>query len=63
MVRRQPESLELSWTDLDAKQLLWLLQRLPRLKSLRLAGLSQATVEALATTATPLLRRLDLVRE
>lgn len=60
VVRRQPESVELSWTDLDAKQLLWLLQRLPRLKSLRLAGLSQATIEALATTATPLLRRLDL---
>ena len=62
LVRRQPESLDLSWTDLSAKQLLWLLQRLPRLKSLRLAGLSQSTVEALATTSTPLLRRLDLVR-
>ena len=61
LVRRQPESLDLSWTDLDGKQLLWLLQRLPRLKTLRLAGLSQSTVEALGSTATPLLRTLDLV--
>lgn len=60
IVRRQPISLDLSWTKLTNKQLSWLLPRLPQLQTLKLIGLKAATISALQTCNCPLLIELDL---
>lgn len=60
IIRRQPVSLDLSWTNISKKQLAWLINRLPGLKDLILAGCSWSAVSALSTSTCPLLRTLDL---
>ncbi|KAH0621149.1 hypothetical protein JD844_022194 [Phrynosoma platyrhinos] len=60
IIRRQPVSLDLSWTNISRKQLTWLINRLPGLKDLILAGCSWSAVSALGTSTCPLLRTLDL---
>ncbi|KFM67761.1 Lysine-specific demethylase 2B, partial [Stegodyphus mimosarum] len=60
IVRRQPITLNLSWTNLSRRQLAWLIARLPQMKELILSGCSSASVAALCTCNCPLLRSLDL---
>uniref|UniRef100_A0A3P8PMG9 Lysine (K)-specific demethylase 2Ba n=1 Tax=Astatotilapia calliptera TaxID=8154 RepID=A0A3P8PMG9_ASTCA len=60
IIRRQPVSLDLSWTNISKKQLSWLINRLPGLRVLRLSGCSWAAVSALCTSSCPLLRTLDV---
>ncbi|XP_010222158.1 PREDICTED: lysine-specific demethylase 2A [Tinamus guttatus] len=60
IIKRQPVSLDLSWTNISKKQLTWLVNRLPGLKDLILAGCSWSAVCALSTSSCPLLRTLDL---
>ncbi|XP_048036994.1 lysine-specific demethylase 2B isoform X3 [Megalobrama amblycephala] len=60
IIRRQPVSLDLSWTNISKKQLSWLINRLPGLRVLLLAGCSWAAVSALCTSSCPLLRTLDV---
>uniref|UniRef100_A0A1D5NW01 [histone H3]-dimethyl-L-lysine(36) demethylase n=1 Tax=Gallus gallus TaxID=9031 RepID=A0A1D5NW01_CHICK len=60
IIKRQPISLDLSWTNISKKQLTWLVNRLPGLKDLILAGCSWSAVCALSTSSCPLLRTLDL---
>ncbi|XP_041427133.1 lysine-specific demethylase 2A isoform X3 [Xenopus laevis] len=58
--KRQPVYLDLSWTNASKKQLIWLINRLPGLKDLILAGCTWSAVSALASCRCPLLRTLDL---
>ncbi|XP_010286244.1 PREDICTED: lysine-specific demethylase 2A-like, partial [Phaethon lepturus] len=64
IIKRQPVSLDLSWTNISKKQLTWLVNRLAGLKDLILAGCSWSAVCALSTSSCtsscPLLRTLDL---
>ncbi|XP_075032494.1 lysine-specific demethylase 2A isoform X2 [Mixophyes fleayi] len=60
IIKRQPVHLDLSWTNVSKKQLTWLVNRLPGLKDLILAGCSWSAVSALSTSSCPLLRTLDL---
>ncbi|XP_028850901.1 lysine (K)-specific demethylase 2Ba isoform X2 [Denticeps clupeoides] len=60
IVRRQPVSLDLSWTNISKKQLSWLINRLPGLRVLQLSGCSWVSVSALCTSSCPLLHTLDL---
>lgn len=60
IVRRQPVTLNLSWTNLSRRQLAWIIARLPQMKELILSGCSSAAVAALCTCNCPLLRSLDL---
>ncbi|KAM9475785.1 lysine (K)-specific demethylase 2Ba isoform 2-T2 [Clarias gariepinus] len=60
IIRRQPLTLDLSWTNISKKQLSWLINRLPGLRVLILSGCSWAAVSALCTSSCPLLRSLDL---
>uniref|UniRef100_A0A8B9RKK7 Lysine-specific demethylase 2B n=1 Tax=Astyanax mexicanus TaxID=7994 RepID=A0A8B9RKK7_ASTMX len=60
VIRRQPVSLNLSWTNISKKQLSWLITRLPGLRELQLAGCSWAAVSALCSSSCPMLRALDL---
>nr|XP_020447420.1 lysine-specific demethylase 2A [Monopterus albus]XP_020447426.1 lysine-specific demethylase 2A [Monopterus albus]XP_020447431.1 lysine-specific demethylase 2A [Monopterus albus] len=60
IIKRQPVTLDLSWTNISKKQLNWLVGRLPGLKDLMLAGCSWITVSALCSSGCPLLRSLDL---
>ncbi|XP_071755132.1 lysine (K)-specific demethylase 2Aa isoform X1 [Centroberyx gerrardi] len=60
IIKRQPTSLDLSWTPLAKKQLNCLLTRLPGLRELRLAGLSWSCLSALVSPTLPCLRLLDL---
>lgn len=60
IIKRQPVQLDLSWTNVSRKQLTWLVNRLPGLKELILAGCSWSTVSALSSCSCPLLRTLDL---
>ncbi|KFO33768.1 Lysine-specific demethylase 2B [Fukomys damarensis] len=60
IIRRQPVSLDLSWTNISKKQLGWLITRLPRLRDLALAGCSWIAVSALCSSSCPLLRTLDV---
>uniref|UniRef100_A0A803THR0 Lysine-specific demethylase 2B n=1 Tax=Anolis carolinensis TaxID=28377 RepID=A0A803THR0_ANOCA len=59
IIRRQPVSLDLSWTNTSKKQLSWLINRLPGLRDLLLAGCSWIAVSALCSSSCPLLRTLD----
>lgn len=60
IVRRQPVSLDLGWTNISRKQLSWLATRLPQMRQLILAGCSWAAVSALCSADCPLLTGLDL---
>uniref|UniRef100_A0A8C5K718 PHD-type domain-containing protein n=1 Tax=Jaculus jaculus TaxID=51337 RepID=A0A8C5K718_JACJA len=44
IIRRQPVSLDLSWTNISKKQLSWLINRLPGLRDLVLSGCSWIAV-------------------
>ena len=60
IVKRQPASLNLSWTNISKAQLEWLLPRLPHLHHLHLEGNAWASVAALCSTICPLLSSLNL---
>lgn len=60
IIKRQPVTLDLSWTNISKKQLNWLIGRLPGLKDLMLAGCCWASISALCSSGCPLLRALDL---
>ncbi|XP_041083586.1 lysine-specific demethylase 2B-like isoform X2 [Polyodon spathula] len=60
IIRRQPVTLDLSWTNISKKQLSWLINRLPGLRVLLLSGCSWVAVSALCTSNCPLLRTLDV---
>ena len=60
VVRRQPRSLDLSWTNVSHRQLAWMVERLPHLRSLRLSGNSWPAVSALCGCRCPLLTHLDI---
>ncbi|XP_063740271.1 lysine (K)-specific demethylase 2Aa isoform X6 [Eleginops maclovinus] len=60
IVKRQPTSLDLSWTPLAKRQLNCLLTRLPGLRELRVTGLSWSCLSALVSPTLPFLRLLDL---
>ncbi|TNM99241.1 hypothetical protein fugu_013805 [Takifugu bimaculatus] len=60
IIKRQPVTLDLSWTNISRKQLNWLVGRLPGLKDLMLAGCCWSSVSALCSSGCPLLRSLDL---
>ncbi|XP_077441876.1 lysine-specific demethylase 2B-like isoform X2 [Vanacampus margaritifer] len=60
IIRRQPVTLDLSWTNISKKQLSWLINRLPGLRVLLLSGCSWVAVSALCTSCCPLLRTLDV---
>uniref|UniRef100_A0A3Q1ENE6 Lysine (K)-specific demethylase 2Ab n=1 Tax=Acanthochromis polyacanthus TaxID=80966 RepID=A0A3Q1ENE6_9TELE len=52
IIKRQPVTLDLSWTNISKKQLNWL--------DLMLAGCSWSSISALCSSGCPLLRSLDL---
>lgn len=60
IIKRQPTSLDLSWTPLAKRQLNCLLTRLPGLRELRVTGLSWSCLSALVSPTLPHLRLLDL---
>uniref|UniRef100_A0A2K5EGB0 PHD-type domain-containing protein n=1 Tax=Aotus nancymaae TaxID=37293 RepID=A0A2K5EGB0_AOTNA len=60
IIRRQPVSLDLSWTNISKKQLSWLINRLPGLRDLVLSGCSWIAVSALCSSSCPLLRTLNV---
>ncbi|XP_042194699.1 lysine-specific demethylase 2B isoform X2 [Callorhinchus milii] len=60
IIRRQPITLDLSWTNISKKQLSWLINKLQNLKILALAGCVWSAISALCTPNCPLLRMLDL---
>uniref|UniRef100_A0A6I8Q8K1 [histone H3]-dimethyl-L-lysine(36) demethylase n=1 Tax=Xenopus tropicalis TaxID=8364 RepID=A0A6I8Q8K1_XENTR len=60
IIRRQPASLDLSWTNISKKQLSWLINRLPALRDLNLSGCSWIAVSALCSSSCPLLRTLNV---
>ncbi|XP_031804390.1 lysine-specific demethylase 2B [Sarcophilus harrisii] len=60
IIRRQPITLDLSWTNISKKQLSWLINRLPGLRDLLLSGCSWIAVSALCSSSCPLLRTLDV---
>ncbi|XP_034453454.1 lysine-specific demethylase 2A [Hippoglossus hippoglossus] len=60
IIKRQPVTLDLSWTNISKKQLNWLVGRLPALKDLMVAGCSWSSISALCSSGCPLLRSLDL---
>ncbi|XP_032669719.1 jmjC domain-containing histone demethylation protein 1-like [Odontomachus brunneus] len=60
IVRRQPENLKLDWTNINKKQLIWLLTRLPQLRTLSLQGCAWTAIGGLRTCCCPPLTMLDL---
>lgn len=60
IVRRQPTTLNLSWTNVSFQQIKWLLVRLPRIRELYLSGTTEATVYALSSVICPRLKVLGL---
>ncbi|KAM9314740.1 lysine-specific demethylase 2A-like [Pholidichthys leucotaenia] len=60
IIKRQPVSLDLSWTPLAKRQLICLLTRLPGLRELSVIGLPWSGVSALVSPTLPHLRLLDL---
>uniref|UniRef100_A0A4W5PMF3 [histone H3]-dimethyl-L-lysine(36) demethylase n=1 Tax=Hucho hucho TaxID=62062 RepID=A0A4W5PMF3_9TELE len=60
IIKRQPTSLDLSWTPVSKKQITLLIHRLPGLKELMIAGCSWSSMSALSTPSLPGLRTLDL---
>ena len=60
IVRRQPQSLDLSWTNMNYPQSNWLFSHLPQLKVLRFRGNHWIAVSSLCSASCPLLQQLDL---
>ncbi|XP_066579332.1 F-box/LRR-repeat protein 19 [Amia ocellicauda] len=60
IIRRQPVSLDLGYTNISKKQLMWLINRLQGLRELILSGCPWASVSALCSALCPCLRLLDL---
>lgn len=60
IVRRQPETLLLDWTNLVKRQLSWLIARIPSLRVLSLQGTPIASIYGLHTCLCPQLHTLDL---
>uniref|UniRef100_A0A8C1X1K7 [histone H3]-dimethyl-L-lysine(36) demethylase n=1 Tax=Cyprinus carpio TaxID=7962 RepID=A0A8C1X1K7_CYPCA len=60
IIKRQPVTLDLSWTPVSKKQIAWLIHHLPSLKDLTMSGCSSLCVSALSTQSCPGLRTLDL---
>ncbi|RXN39105.1 F-box LRR-repeat 19-like isoform X1 [Labeo rohita] len=60
IIRRQPVSLNLGYTNISKKQLMWLINRLQGLLELNVAGCSWSSVSALCQSVCPCLRLLDL---
>lgn len=62
VIRRLPVSLNLGYTNISKKQLMWLINRLPGLLELDVSGCPWSCVSALCQTVCPYLRLLDLSR-
>ncbi|KAL7830044.1 hypothetical protein SRHO_G00311710 [Serrasalmus rhombeus] len=62
IIRRQPVSLNLGFTNISKKQLLWLINRLQGLLELNVSGCTWSSVSALCQAVCPCLRLLDLSR-
>uniref|UniRef100_A0A8C1MWP5 Lysine (K)-specific demethylase 2Aa n=1 Tax=Cyprinus carpio TaxID=7962 RepID=A0A8C1MWP5_CYPCA len=60
IIKRQPVTVDLSWTPVSKKQIAWLIHHLPSLKDLTMSGCSSLCVSALSTQSCPGLRTLDL---
>ncbi|XP_028671392.1 F-box/LRR-repeat protein 19-like [Erpetoichthys calabaricus] len=60
IIRRQPVTLDLGWTNISKKQLMWLINRLQGLKELILSGCTWSSVSALCSSSCPCLKLLDL---
>uniref|UniRef100_A0A672QN31 [histone H3]-dimethyl-L-lysine(36) demethylase n=1 Tax=Sinocyclocheilus grahami TaxID=75366 RepID=A0A672QN31_SINGR len=60
VIKRQPVTLDLSWTPVSKKQIAWLIHHLPSLKDLIMSGCSSLCVSALSSQSCPGLRTLDL---
>ncbi|KAK5616369.1 hypothetical protein CRENBAI_013128 [Crenichthys baileyi] len=62
IIRRQPVSLNLGYTNISKKQLMWLINRLPGLLELNVSGCVWPAVSALCQAVCPCLKLLDLSR-
>ncbi|XP_034021492.1 F-box/LRR-repeat protein 19 [Thalassophryne amazonica] len=62
IIRRQPVSLNLGYTNISKKQLMWLINRLQGLMELNVSGCSWPAVSALCQASCPCLRLLDVSR-
>ncbi|KAK2833939.1 hypothetical protein Q5P01_017828 [Channa striata] len=62
IIRRQPVSLNLGYTNISKKQLMWLINRLPGLLELNVSGCPWPAVSALCQAVCPCLKLLDLSR-
>ncbi|XP_028840942.1 F-box/LRR-repeat protein 19 isoform X2 [Denticeps clupeoides] len=62
VIRRQPVSLNLGYTNISKKQLMWLINRLQGLLELNVSGCPWSSVSALCQAVCPCLRLLDLSR-
>ncbi|CAB1431204.1 unnamed protein product [Pleuronectes platessa] len=62
IIRRQPVSLNLGYTNISKKQLMWLINRLQGLLELNVCGCAWPVVSALCQAVCPCLRLLDLSR-
>jgi F-box and leucine-rich repeat protein 10/11 len=60
IVRRQPETLVLDWTNLVKRQLAWVVARIPGLRTLSLQGVPIKSIFGLHTCLCPPLQMLDL---
>uniref|UniRef100_A0AAR2L3R7 [histone H3]-dimethyl-L-lysine(36) demethylase n=1 Tax=Pygocentrus nattereri TaxID=42514 RepID=A0AAR2L3R7_PYGNA len=60
IIKRQPATLDLSWTPVSKKQITWLIHHLPGLKDLIMSGCSSSCVSGLSSQSGPCLRTLDL---
>ncbi|ROI47866.1 Lysine-specific demethylase 2A [Anabarilius grahami] len=60
VIKRQPVTLDLSWTPVSKKQIAWLIHHLPSLKDLIMSGCSSLCVSTLSSQSCPGLRTLDL---
>uniref|UniRef100_A0A8C9SHH5 F-box/LRR-repeat protein 19-like n=1 Tax=Scleropages formosus TaxID=113540 RepID=A0A8C9SHH5_SCLFO len=60
VIRRQPVSLDLGYTNISKKQLMWLINRLQGLRELIVSGCTWSSVSALCQAACPCLWLLDL---
>ncbi|XP_069381553.1 F-box/LRR-repeat protein 19 [Paralichthys olivaceus] len=62
IIRRQPVSLNLGYTNISKKQLMWLINRLQGLLELNVCGCAWPVVSALCQAVCPCLKLLDLSR-
>uniref|UniRef100_A0A4W4E794 [histone H3]-dimethyl-L-lysine(36) demethylase n=1 Tax=Electrophorus electricus TaxID=8005 RepID=A0A4W4E794_ELEEL len=60
IIKRQPVTLDLSWTPVSKKQITWLIHHLPGLKDLVMSGCSSSCLSGLSSQSSPCLRTLDL---